>query len=52
MANKTELATDLKDVYPEKDVTLIHSRQRLMPIYPIEMHNGSKLDGGNERRSR
>jgi hypothetical protein len=33
---------DLKDVYPEKEVTLIHSRQQLMPLYPIEMHNGSK----------
>ena len=34
----------MKDVYPEKDVTIIHSRDRLMPIYPIEMHNGRKSD--------
>lgn len=37
-----ELATDLKSVYPDKDITLIHSRTRLLPIYPIEMHDGSE----------
>lgn len=29
-------------MYPDKEVTLIHSRPRLMPIYPVEMHNGSE----------
>lgn len=37
-----EYATDLKEIYPEKEVTLLHSRQRLMPIYPIAMHTASK----------
>ncbi len=33
-----EFATDLKEVYPEKSITLLHSRTRLMPIYPIAVH--------------
>ncbi|ORX40015.1 hypothetical protein BD324DRAFT_615943 [Kockovaella imperatae] len=33
-----QYATDLKDLYPHKNVTLLHSRTRLMPIYPVEMH--------------
>ncbi|OWT37715.1 oxidoreductase [Cryptococcus neoformans Bt1] len=33
-----QYATDLKDVYPEKKVTLLHSRTRLLPIYPIKLH--------------
>jgi NADH dehydrogenase FAD-containing subunit len=32
-----QMATDLKEVYPEKDVTLIHSRDRLMPLYHPKM---------------
>lgn len=34
-----QLATDLKEVYPDKDVTLVHSRDRVMPLYH------KKLDG-------
>ncbi|KAK4684127.1 apoptosis-inducing factor 2, partial [Tremellales sp. Uapishka_1] len=33
-----QYASDLKEVYPEKEITLLHSRERLLPIYPIEMH--------------
>ncbi|KAK3320153.1 hypothetical protein B0T19DRAFT_362512 [Cercophora scortea] len=28
-----QMACDLKEVYPEKDITLIHSRNQLMPVY-------------------
>jgi apoptosis-inducing factor 2 len=28
-----QMATDLKEVYPDKDITLIHSRNQLMPLY-------------------
>ncbi|KAI1320244.1 FAD/NAD(P)-binding domain-containing protein [Xylariaceae sp. FL0255] len=28
-----QMATDLKEIYPEKDVTLVHSREQLMPLY-------------------
>lgn len=35
-----QTASDIKDTYPDKDVTLIHSREKLMPIYPQEMHDG------------
>ncbi|OWZ57378.1 oxidoreductase [Cryptococcus neoformans c45] len=33
-----EYASDLKDLYPEKKITLLHSRTRVMPLYPIELH--------------
>ncbi|KAK8869685.1 hypothetical protein IAR55_000253 [Kwoniella newhampshirensis] len=33
-----EYAGDLKYLYPTKKITLLHSRQRLMPIYPVETH--------------
>ncbi|WVN86741.1 uncharacterized protein L203_101913 [Cryptococcus depauperatus CBS 7841] len=33
-----EYAGDLKDLYPEKKITLLHSRTRMMPLYPIELH--------------
>jgi hypothetical protein len=39
----SEFATDLKEIYPEKEVTLLHSRPQLMPIYPIEVHVAGKL---------
>lgn len=35
----TEFATDLKDLYPSKEVTLLHSRTRVLPRYPQEMHD-------------
>jgi NADH dehydrogenase FAD-containing subunit len=28
-----QMAADLKELYPEKEVTLVHSRQQLMPVY-------------------
>ncbi|EFW99617.1 amid-like NADH oxidoreductase [Grosmannia clavigera kw1407] len=28
-----QMATDLKEIYPEKEVILIHSRTKLMPLY-------------------
>lgn len=28
-----QMACDLKELYPEKEVTLIHSRQHIMPLY-------------------
>lgn len=28
-----QMATDLKELYPEKEVTLVHSRNQLMPLY-------------------
>ena len=32
-----QMATDLKEIYPEKNVTLVHSRDRLMPLYHPKM---------------
>jgi hypothetical protein len=40
-ADEAEFASDLKHVYPHKHVTLLHSRHRVMPIYPQEMHDES-----------
>lgn len=34
-----EMASDIKSVYPSKQVTLVHSRDRLMPIYPETFHH-------------
>lgn len=28
-----QMACDLKEIYPEKEVTLVHSRQHIMPVY-------------------
>ncbi|POS81009.1 oxidoreductase [Diaporthe helianthi] len=28
-----QMACDLKEIYPDKDVTLVHSRQHIMPVY-------------------
>jgi hypothetical protein len=42
MAEPAEFATDLKDVYPNKEVTLLHSRMRFMPHYPVAMHTASE----------
>ncbi|WVQ98865.1 hypothetical protein IAU59_005996 [Kwoniella sp. CBS 9459] len=33
-----QFASDLKHKYPEKHITLLHSRTRVMPKYPIEFH--------------
>lgn len=37
-----EFATDIKSVYPDKDVTLIHSRQRLLPNFDERIHTIAK----------
>ncbi len=28
-----QMVCDLKEVYPDKDITLVHSREKLMPLY-------------------
>ncbi|WFD44669.1 hypothetical protein MPSI1_003339 [Malassezia psittaci] len=33
-----ELATDIKTLFPEKDVTLIHSRKQLLPNFDARIH--------------
>ena len=33
-----ELASDIKDVYPEKSVVLLHSRDRLLPSFGERLH--------------
>ena len=35
----TEFATDIADVYPTKEVTLVHSRDQLLPRFDKWMHN-------------
>lgn len=37
-----QFATDIADVYPEKRVTLLHSRAQLLPRFMPEMHDESK----------
>ena len=37
-----EFATDIKSIYPDKDVTLIHSRQRLLPNFDERIHEVAK----------
>lgn len=32
-----QMATDLKEIYPEKSVTLVHSRDRIMQLYHPKM---------------
>jgi hypothetical protein len=34
-----EMATDIKDRYPEKHVTLIHSRTQLMNNFHMQLHD-------------
>ncbi|TIC31515.1 FAD/NAD(P)-binding domain-containing protein [Wallemia mellicola] len=34
-----QLATDIKNTYPNKTVTLIHSRDRLLPRFDAQMHD-------------
>jgi pyruvate/2-oxoglutarate dehydrogenase complex dihydrolipoamide dehydrogenase (E3) component len=34
-----QMACDLKEVYPEKDITLAHSREKLMPLYHEALSN-------------
>ena len=35
----TEFATDIADVYPTKEVTLVHSRDQLLPRFEKWMHD-------------
>lgn len=37
--SRSEMASDIKAVHPSKQVTLVHSRDQLMPIYPKEFHD-------------
>jgi NADH dehydrogenase FAD-containing subunit len=34
-----QMACDLKELYPEKQVTLVHSREKLMPVYHEGLSN-------------
>ncbi|KAH9475074.1 Fe-regulated protein 8 [Psilocybe cubensis] len=38
-----QFATDIKSVYPEKEVTLLHSRLRLLPRFGEGMHDESEI---------
>ena len=35
----TEFATDIADVYPNKEITLVHSRDQLLPRFDKRMHD-------------
>lgn len=34
-----QMATDLKEYYPEKKIVLVHSRTHLMPSFHSQMHD-------------
>ncbi|KAG8736087.1 hypothetical protein FRC11_002866, partial [Ceratobasidium sp. 423] len=34
-----QFASDLKDLYPQKQITLLHSRTQLLPKFPEKMHD-------------
>ena len=34
-----QMALDLKERYPEKDITVVHSRDRVMPQYHPDLHD-------------
>lgn len=36
-----EFATDIKSIYPDKDVTLIHSRKQLLPNFDHQVHEAA-----------
>ena len=36
-----QFATDIKELHPRKKVTLIHSRQRLLPVFEQEIHDAA-----------
>ena len=38
-----EFATDIADVYPSKEVTLVHSRDQLLPRFDKWMHNAGTV---------
>lgn len=33
-----QMATDIKEIYPNKEVTLVHSREHVMPLYDPQLH--------------
>jgi pyruvate/2-oxoglutarate dehydrogenase complex dihydrolipoamide dehydrogenase (E3) component len=33
-----QMATDIKEIYPNKQVTLVHSREHVMPVYDPRLH--------------
>jgi NADH dehydrogenase FAD-containing subunit len=37
-----EFASDIKSVYPEKSVTLIHSRKQLLPNFDVQVHEAAE----------
>ena len=39
----TEFATDIADVYPGKEVTLVHSRDQLLPRFDKWMHDSGTV---------
>lgn len=42
-----EYATDVKDAYPDKPVTLLHSRERVLPKFHPSMHEQSRLSAAS-----
>ncbi|BEI87773.1 uncharacterized protein CcaverHIS019_0104910 [Cutaneotrichosporon cavernicola] len=36
-----EFSSDIKDIWPDKEVTMLHSRKRVLPRYPQEMHDAA-----------
>ncbi|BEJ11041.1 hypothetical protein CspHIS471_0104630 [Cutaneotrichosporon sp. HIS471] len=38
---RPEFASDIKDIWPNKEVTMLHSRKRVLPRYPLEMHDAA-----------
>lgn len=32
-----QMATDLKEFYPDKEITVVHSRKHLMPLYHTKL---------------
>lgn len=48
--NIPEFASDIADKYPTKKVTLLHSRDRFLPIYKHELHTESMSHVSNSTR--
>lgn len=41
--HSTEFATDIADVYPNKKVALVHSRDQLLPRFDKRMHDAGTV---------
>lgn len=39
---RIEFASDIKSIFPEKEVTLVHSGTQLLPRFDVWMHNESE----------